>query len=106
MNLKNVFLGIPDDLPCELFESLIETDRVRIERIVSAGHASTKDFWYDQERNEWVILLRGGAGILFEESDETIVLKPGDWLNIPAHRKHRVEWTDPKEKTIWLAVHY
>ena len=64
------------------------------------------DFWYDQEKSEWVMLLQGSAGILFEGSHEAIVLKPGDWINIPAHRKHRVEWTDPGEKTIWLAVHY
>jgi cupin 2 domain-containing protein len=52
------------------------------------------------------MLLRGSAGILFEDAEGTIVLKPGDWLDIPAHRKHRVEWTVPNEKTIWLAVHY
>jgi len=106
MKVKNVFLEIPDDLPSELFDRLIETNLVVIERIVSAGHASAEGFWYDQERSEWVLVLRGSAGLRFEDADEVVVLNPGDWINIPAHKKHRVEWTDPDKKTIWLAIHY
>ena len=106
MRMGNIFSRVPADLPDELFEDIVATGGVKIERILSQAHSSPPGFWYDQEESEWVILLRGSAGILFEGSDETIVLKPGDWLNIPAHRKHRVEWTDPGEKTIWLAVHY
>jgi cupin 2 domain-containing protein len=102
----NIYSQVPDGLPDELFEDIVATDEVKIERIVSLAHASPPGFWYDQGRDEWVILLRGSAGLLFQGPDETVVLKPGDWLNIPAHRKHRVEWTDSDEKTIWLAVHY
>ena len=106
MRIGNIFSLVPDDLPDELFEDIVAAGAVKIERIISGAHSSPPGFWYDQEKSEWVVLLRGSAGILFDGSDEAIVLKPGDWLNIPAHRKHRVEWTDPGEKTIWLAVHY
>ncbi len=106
MKTGDLFSGIPDDLPDERFEDLVTTGVVEIERIISDGHSSPPGFWYDLERSEWVVLLRGSAAIRFEGPDATVVLKPGGWLNIPAHRKHRVEWTDPNEKTIWLAVHY
>ena len=72
--------------------------------IVSHGHASSEGFWYDQDENEWVIVLTGTARLRFEE--ETVEMKPGDFVNIPSHRKHRVEWTTPGELTIWLAVFY
>jgi cupin 2 domain-containing protein len=72
--------------------------------IVSVGHASPEGFWYDQPQNEWVVVLRGAARIQFE--DERVELRPGDWIHIPAHRRHRVEWTTPDEPTLWLAVHY
>jgi cupin 2 domain-containing protein len=106
MRMGNIFARVPNDLPDELFEDIVVAGELKIERIISEAHSSPPDFWYDQERSEWVILLQGSVGILFDGSHETIVLKPGDWINIPAHRKHRVQWTDPGEKTIWLAVHY
>ena len=68
------------------------------------GQASPAGFWYDQDQHEWVSVLQGAARLRFE--DQTIELKPGDFVNIPAHKKHRVEWTTPDEPTIWLAVHY
>ncbi len=86
--------------------TLVKGTHLRLERIVSHGHHSPKNFWYDQELNEWVLLLKGSAGILFEGNDTVLDLYPGDYLNIPAHQKHRVEWTSSKESTIWLAVHY
>jgi len=100
-----------DDLPLavaerETVDVLVETESVRVERIVSRGHASPKDFWYDQDRNEWVALLSGAAGLLFECAPEEIVLGPGDHVVIPAHLKHRVLWTDPEQETIWLTVFY
>ena len=100
----NLFAGIPADLPEELLQTLLETKSVRIERILSRGHASPPGFWYAQERHEWVLLLRGAARLRFD--DEVIELRPGDSVNIPAHKRHRVEWTTPEEPTIWLAVHY
>jgi cupin 2 domain-containing protein len=100
---QNLFAAIPSDLPEELIETLVESGVVRVERIVSAGHASPMGFWYDQPQHEWVVVLRGAARIQFE--DERVELRPGDWINIPAHRRHRVEWTTPDEPTVWLAVH-
>lgn len=90
----------------EFFEALAGSGRTRIERIVSNGHASPEGFWYDQDINEWVLVLQGSAGLKFEGAEEVRVLMPGDWMEIPAHVKHRVEWTDPVHKTIWLAVFY
>jgi len=106
METRNIFSNLPEEMPLEVFEDIVNTGRVKIERIISHGHSSPADFWYDQEKDEWVLLLQGTAGLLFEDGNEVLVLKPGDWIHIPAHRRHRVQWTDPGEKTIWLAVHY
>ncbi len=103
--MKNLFANLPTDLPEELVEVLAENLHVRIERTVSTGHASPDGFWYDQEEAEWVVVLKGEAKLLIEGDDKPIHMKPGDFVNIPAHRKHRVEWTTPDEHTIWLAVH-
>jgi cupin 2 domain-containing protein len=100
----NLFAELPSNLPDELFTTLLEAANVRIERIVSHGHVSPADFWYDQPQHEWVVVLKGAARLRFE--DALIEMKPGDFMNIPAHQKHRVEWTTPDEPTIWLAVHY
>ena len=104
--MKNLFADLPTDLPEELVEVLAENKHVRIERIVSTGHASPDGFWYDQDENEWVVVLKGEAKLLFESDDEPIHMKPGDFVNISAHRKHRVEWATPDEQTVWLAVFY
>jgi len=102
----NLFDGIPASLPAEQFSALLTARNVRIERIVSRGHASPKDFWYDQDSPEWVVVLAGSASIQFEGEPTLHALKRGDYLHIPAHTRHRVEWTDTGEPTIWLAVHY
>ena len=102
----NIFKNIPDNLPEELFQEILKTENIKVERIVSKGHSSPDNFWYDQEENEWVILLKGSAGLLFEEDGKFVILKPGDYINIPSHTKHRVEWTDPDTETVWLAIHY
>ncbi|MGB8900547.1 MAG: cupin domain-containing protein [Methylocella sp.] len=86
--------------------SLLEASHVRIERIVSLGQASPPGFWYDQPWAEWVGVLAGGAGLSFEGEAEVRVLSTGDYVRIPAHTKHRVEWTSKDPATIWLAVHY
>jgi len=99
----NIFDDIPDQLESELFNQLLQTDSVRIERIVSKGHTSPESGWYDQDENEWVVVLQGSGEILFEDS-EKILLHPGDHFNISAHRKHKVTWTDPDETTVWLAI--
>jgi len=79
---------------------------VKVERIVSLGHSSPDNEWYDQEENEWVILVKGSAGLLFEGNEEVNVLESGDYINIPSHTRHRVEWTDPDTETVWLVIHY
>ncbi len=104
--LTNLFDGLPTSLPEELIELLAENEHVRIERIISTGHMSAAGFWYDQEEHEWVVVLKGEAKVMFEGDDQPVPLKPGDFINIPAHRKHRLEWTTPKEPTVWLAVFY
>lgn len=102
----NIFENISDHIPEELFQEILKTKNFKIERIVSRGHSSPDNEWYDQEENEWVILLKGSAGLLFEEDENVVFLKPGDYINIPSHTKHRVEWTDPDTETVWLAIHY
>jgi cupin 2 domain-containing protein len=104
INRGNLLGKIPQTLPEELMQTLLEADGVRLERIVSHGHASPEGFWYDQPDDEWILILHGAARLQLEDGD--ITLRPGDYLNIPAHRKHRVAWTSPDEPTVWLAVWY
>ena len=106
MNVKNIFSGIPEGTRDEWFEELLSTGHFRLERIVSQGNSTPSGAWYDQEGAEWVIIIRGRAGLLFEGEKEVVVLNPGDHLQIPAHKRHRVEWTEPEGKTVWLAIHY
>jgi len=103
--LTNVFAGIPAERTEELCQCLLIAPGLRIERIVSWGHSSPEGFWYDQETDEWVMLCSGAARLTLEGS-EPVDLWPGAVVNIPAHQRHRVEWTDPARPTIWLAIHY
>lgn len=105
MLANNLFSDLPTDLSSEVFETLATGKQLRIERIVSHGHASAPEEWYDQADNEWVILLQGEAQLVFDDG-VTTTLQPGDYVTIPAHQKHRVEWTAPEKTTIWLAIHY
>ena len=102
----NLFDIAPVGPAGEQFATLASGPHVRIERIVSRGHASPPDFWYDQDDAEWVILLQGSAAIQFEGDAAPRVLKRGDYVSIPAHARHRVAWTDRDEPTVWLAVHH
>ena len=104
--LNNILKNIPNNLPEELVNILAEGNNFRLERIVSKGHTSPKGFWYDQVENEFVLLLKGKAEVLFEDEIKPVTLSEGDYINIPAHKKHRVEWTDPKIETVWLALFY
>lgn len=92
--------------PDEALTDLLQRDDLRIERIVSHGHSSPPDFWYEQEENEWVILLSGAAAIAFEGNSVPVELQPGDYLNIPAYMRHRVAWTAADQDSVWLAVFY
>jgi cupin 2 domain-containing protein len=104
MEKHNLFQAIPEQLPQELFDTLLQRDGLRLERIISQGHATPPGKWYDQDQDEWVILLSGSATLLFENG-ETQQLTAGDYLLIPAHCRHRVQNTDNLEPSIWLALH-
>jgi cupin 2 domain-containing protein len=103
--VKNIFETFPGILNEEFIEELLFTKEFKLERIISEGHSSPDDFWYDQQKNEFVLLLAGSATISYD-SGEKFELKPGDYLIINAHQKHRVDWTDQKQKTFWLTIHY
>jgi len=104
--VRNIFSGIPQELVDEGIDVLADTGRIKIERIVSRGHRSADDFWYDQGRREFVLLIQGEARLEFEEGAGLIHMMPGDYLVIQPHERHRVAWTSPDGDTIWLAVHY
>ena len=101
----NIFENIPESIPTEQFQSLLESGAIKIERILSKGHSTPPNQWYDQEQDEWVLVLRG-AGIIAYEDGSTIHLKVGDYLHIPARCKHRVKWTEPNQETIWLVIFF
>ncbi|WP_020407549.1 cupin domain-containing protein [Hahella ganghwensis] len=103
--IGNIFASIPRDKSSEVFEFLAGAGQVKIERIVSQGHTSPDSGWYDQDQNEWVMVVKGTAVITYD-SGQDIRLQEGDYLNIPAHQKHKVSWTDPDTETLWLAVFY
>jgi cupin 2 domain-containing protein len=106
MKCQNLFGPVLEAGEREVFEPLIQSVHFKLERIVSRGQATPPGVWYDQPRDEWVALLKGSAGLLFEGETEALVMGPGECLLIPCHRRHRVEWTDPNGETIWLALHY
>jgi cupin 2 domain-containing protein len=103
--VANLLKQLPDAAGAEVVESIVRTPGVLIERIVSQGQATPEGEWYDQERAEWVMLVSGSAGLLFDGEQKPHRLEPGDHLLIPAHCRHRVAWTDPEKTTVWLAVH-
>jgi cupin 2 domain-containing protein len=105
MKAGNLFADCPDAAAGETTEVLAAFRVARVERIVSRGQASPPGFWYDQARTEWVVVLSGSAGLLIEGEAAPRVLAPGDYVEIPAHVRHRVEWTDAAQPTLWLAVH-
>jgi cupin 2 domain-containing protein len=102
----NLYASIATSLRDERFDELFAAPGLRIERIVSTGQATPPGEWLDQAQAEWVILLRGSATLRLADEDQPRVLQPGDYINIPAHCRHRVEATSPDEPTVWLALHY
>jgi cupin 2 domain-containing protein len=112
MKTHNFFSKLAKDLsvqadPCarEVFETLAGNDKVRIERIQSHGQHTPEGEWYEQDQSEWVMLIEGAARLEFEDG-LCMELGPGDYLDIPAHRRHRVAWTSPTKPSLWLAVFY
>lgn len=102
----NLMRNIPDAGSAEVVQTLAEGRSTKIERIVSLGQASPPGFWFDQPQHEFVVLIAGEAELRFEDEDQSRRLRPGDYVLIAAHRRHRVEWTSETERTVWLAVHY
>lgn len=102
--MPNLFEDIPPQLAQELFTPRQQSGPYLIERIVSQGHTAPAEGWFEQERDEWVIVLQGAAQLEWEDG-QRCALGVGDWCWIPAGRKHRVSWTDPAQQTVWLAVH-
>ena len=105
--MDNIFAGIPSSTAtAEEFSQLLQRPGLRIERIVSTGHCSPPDFWYEQADGEWVLLIEGAARLRFADENAARQLKPGDFVDIAPQRRHRVDWTAPDQPTIWLAIHY
>ena len=104
--IANLFANLPDGAGAEAVTRLAEGGAFRLERIVSTGQATPPGDWYDQDDDEWVILLAGGAGLLIEGEAAPRTLAPGDFLLLPAHKRHRVEWTAADGETVWLALHF
>lgn len=102
----NLFTPLPRGKIDEVFETLVRTDGLTLERIVSRGQATPAGTWLDQDRDEWVLLASGEAGLLLDGESEVRTLRTGDYLLIPARRKHRVEWTAADKETVWLALHF
>jgi cupin 2 domain-containing protein len=106
METGHLYQNIPAELPDEMSACLAQSTSMKIERIVSRGHRSAPGFWYEQQDNEWVLLVKGEAELRFEKENRVVHLTEGMYVNIPAHEKHRVEWTREGVDTIWLAVFY
>ncbi len=104
--LRNLFSDLSGNASAEQFDTLVRTNCLLLERIVSTGQATPDGEWLDQDRDEWVVLLSGGAGLMFENEPEPRVLRPGDCVLIPAGLRHRVEWTMTGAHTVWLALHF
>ena len=101
----NLLADVPANLAEEQVVDLLSRPGVRVERIVSTGQSSPPGFWYDQPQDEWVCVIAGSAGVLIDGETAPRLLGAGDWLELPAHVRHRVESTDSDAPTVWLAVH-
>src|SRR3982750_3291588 len=103
---QTLFDAIPSELQDERIDELVASPGLRIERIVSTGHASPPGFWSDQPGSEWVVVLSGSAGVLIGGGAQPGERGGGDALLPPPHQRYRVEWTDAHVPTVWLVVHY
>ncbi|WP_298718678.1 cupin domain-containing protein [uncultured Oceanisphaera sp.] len=103
--MKNIAENMPADLSREHFLDLLNTPNVRIERIVSRGHSSPETGWYDQDEDEWVMVLQGEGTLAFADG-RVVTLNNGDFIHIPAHCRHKVSHTRPNDMTVWLAIFF
>ena len=104
-NDGNLFADLPNQRADEQFDVLLQTDACRLERIISIGHATPPGEWYDQDGDEWVVLLQGRAGLRLADEAHIRELASGDYVWLPAHCRHRVEWTSDQPPAVWLALH-
>ena len=104
MEKYNIFDKIIVDKEEENFFEIFKNETIKIEKIVSNGQISPENFWYEQEKSEFILLLEGFAILEFENRE--VELKKGDCLNIKAKQKHRVKFTSLNEPTIWFTVFY
>ena len=102
--MPNIYELSQEVYQLEKFEQIVSGKNIQIERIISTGQITPSGQWHDQELDEWVILIQGEAELSYAD-DTRIKLKAGDYLLIPAHTKHRVEYTSIEPACIWLAVH-
>ncbi|HSD92759.1 MAG TPA: cupin domain-containing protein [Methyloceanibacter sp.] len=103
----SLLAGLPSQISAEeAVETLCQEPGARIERIVSTGQTTPDGKWYDQEADEWVLLVKGGARLRIEGESQDRTLAPGDYLLLPAHCRHRVTWTEREPPTVWLAIHF
>lgn len=93
-------------LPDEVVELLLDRPGLRIERIVSTGQPTPEGQWYDQETDEWVLVVAGAARLRIEGEQSDRALGEGNWILLPAHCRHRVTWTRAEPPTVWLAIHF
>jgi len=103
--MKNIFEEIPGQIPEEIFETIVQASNIKIERIISKGHTTPSKSWYNQNFDEWVLIIQGAAKINFDNHSQPISLTKGSYLWIPAKQKHQVIWTPKDVTTIWLAIH-
>lgn len=104
MSFNSNLFRLPEELGDEeISEILASGQEISIERIISTGQTSPEGYWYDQEQDEWVVVLQGSARLAWEDGRQ-LDMKPGDWVLLPAHQRHRVDWTSHNPPCIWLAV--
>ncbi len=103
---RNIFTNLPRIKDREVFQLLIKNKKLKLERIVSRGQSTKEGRWLRQDKNEWVVLLKGKATLMFWNRKELLRLKAGDYVFIPKNLRHRVEWTQPSQKSVWLALHF
>lgn len=104
--MANLLVDLPDACQAEVCETLLEQGVLRLERIVSRGQSTPEGQWYDQDHDEWVLVIAGQALLQIAGEQVARRLETGDWVYLPAHCRHRVVWTPPDRETIWLALHW
>ena len=104
-NLFRLDQPLPNPWEPEIFDVILKSENIKIQRIISNGNTGPKDGWYDQDFDELVFLMKGQAVLEFEDRP-LIRLFEGDYLFIPAHVLHRVKQTSTIPHCVWLAIYF